>query len=193
MPEPILPEFKNTIDSIHQLNDAEWEFLAKNISIKKLPKDTCIHKAGDYINNFSFLAKGYLRFYFCKEEKEFTLQIFSKKRFIIDLIALRSKKPTEFYMETLTDCLIIDIDVETMKNLISLSPSYEKVNRVMYERALVDEMQRLKDVLSLTPFESYKKFISEYPELVSELTQVKAAKCINITQESYSRFKKLHK
>src|ERR1035437_2228814 len=101
MKQKILEEFRKTICFVHPLNDAEWELLSENVLVKRLKKNELVHKAGENISNFVFLVNGAIRLYFIHNNKELTHQVYTDQRFIIDLISVKSKEPTLFYMEVL--------------------------------------------------------------------------------------------
>lgn len=185
-----LDEFKQIINSIAFINPAEWEYLEQTLSLKKFEKDTMLHNQGEVIKNFFFIISGSVRKYSENPEGQVTHNVYSTRRFVTDLLSVSAQKPSFYSFEALTDTIVVKIELEFINKLFSMSPTYEKIARVLYQQAFIEETARLKEVLTADPQELYSNFAKTHKHLLTELPQTKIAACLNVAPETLSRIKK---
>lgn len=69
-------------------------------------------------------------------------------------------------------------------------PKMERYFRILIERSLIANQQRLMDNLSLTAEERYERFCERYPDIKNCLPQKQIASYLGITPEFFSKLKK---
>lgn len=185
-----LEEFKQIINSIAFINPAEWEYLEQTLTLKKYEKDLMLHNQGEIMKNFFFIISGSIRKYSENSEGQVTHNVYSTRRFVTDLISVGTQKASFYNYEALTDTIVVIIELEFLNKLFSMSPTYEKIARVLYQQAFIEESERLKEVLTADPQELYSNFARTHKHLLTELSQTKIAACLNVAPETLSRIKK---
>ncbi|HEY0246023.1 MAG TPA: Crp/Fnr family transcriptional regulator, partial [Mucilaginibacter sp.] len=68
-------------------------------------------------------------------------------------------------------------------------PKFERFFRILIEKSLVANQQRIVDNLSLTAEERYNIFCKRYPTLIDRLSQKQLASYIGVTPEFFSRMR----
>ena len=185
-----LREFRIILEEIATINNAEWEYLASNLTVLILKKDTLFHEAGNKIEDLFFIIEGTVRKFSQHGETRITNNVYRSQRFITDLLSVSEQKPSIYSFECLSDTKLVKLSLSFSEKAFSMSPTFSHVARVMYQQALLQESMRLREVLTASPTEQYKRFVNEHKELLKHLPQNKIAECLNIAPETLSRIKK---
>lgn len=190
MKEKAKQQFKEIICAKVQVNDAEWELLDTFFEVQSPAPGQIIQHPGKQAVHYFYVLKGALRMYSVDNEKEITHNVYNHQRFVADVISIRYNQFSSFYIEALVDSSIVCFDSLRLDKLLSISPTFEKIALMMYEQSLFEEMMRVHEILSLSPFNQYVRFMSQHKDLANQLSQAKIASCLNLTPESVSRFRK---
>ncbi|MBN2743662.1 MAG: Crp/Fnr family transcriptional regulator [Marinilabiliaceae bacterium] len=190
MKEKARHDFKNIISGKIHVNDAEWELLDTFFDVIETQSGQVIQMPGKQAGYYFFVLEGALRMYAQNDEKEVTHNVYNHRRFVADVISIRYKQPSSFFIEALVPGLIICFDAHRLDKLLTISPTFEKIALMMYEQSLFEEMLRVNEILTLSPFNQYLHFVNIHKNIVPQLSQTKIAACLNVTPETISRFRK---
>lgn len=198
-----LSNFKSTIKS-HTL-DLLLSSIAKHVSLSKeeqqivldsftttrYPAKTKLLLAGDVCINSSFVLSGILRNY-CLDDQiaEHTMSFATTNWWIADMYSFLSQKPGESYIEVVEDAIVMTMSRDHQLALFDRIPKIERYFRILIERSLVANQQRLMDNMRLTAEERYERFCQRFPEIKYNLPQKQIASYLGITPEFFSKMKK---
>lgn len=108
---------------------------------------------------------------------------------IADFYSLISQKPgiTNIVAHENTEVLLLSrADQEILFKQV---PKFERFFRILTEKSLVANQQRLIDNLSLSAVDRYKNFAARYPTLVNQIPQKQIAAYIGVTPEFFSKMR----
>lgn len=146
---------------------------------------------GEVCHNSTFVVSGILRNYFVDDQiVEHTVNFASNGWWIADMYSFLSQKPGNSYIEVVEDAMILTMTRTQQLALFDRVPKMERYFRILIERSLIANQQRLMDNLSLTAEERYERFCERYPDIKNCLPQKQIASYLGITPEFFSKLKK---
>jgi CRP-like cAMP-binding protein len=108
---------------------------------------------------------------------------------IADMYSLITQKPGLVNIEALEDSEMLLLSKAAQEQLYLEIPKFERFFRILTEKSLVANQQRLIDNMSLTAEERYSIFCKRYPTLIDTLPQKQIASYIGVTPEFFSRMR----
>jgi len=146
---------------------------------------------GEICHNSSFVVSGILRNYFVDDQiVEHTVSFATNGWWIADMYSFLSEKPGNTYIEVVEDAMVLTLTRKKQLELFDQVPKIERYFRILIERSLIANQQRLMDNLSLTAEERYERFCERFPDIVHCLPQKQIASYLGITPEFFSKLKK---
>ena len=190
--------FRNYISGIVEINDEEWLFLSKLLSVVEYKRGDIIYKEGDVQKKIYFINYGIIRSYFIDVNgHDFTWHIHYsgdganiKNYFVTDYASFTKQKPSKLFFEVLKDVELISIDYSALNNLYNVSAKWQKFGRLMAENAYDLTHQRTLSLLTESADTRYKRLLKESPELLQQVPQYYIASFLGITPQSLSRIRK---
>ena len=183
---------KEVIDSYSILSLETWN------SLKSISKDIVVKK-NEYIcrinqipNSFFFVNKGLLRVYILDEKGvEYNKTFFSEGMFPASMVSLLTNTPSEFEIQALEDCQLIQIDFKKYRTLLQKSEDLKLFQIYYLEKNWLMKTES-KDIsfVQKDAEERYKDFLQDFPKLQSRLTQYHIASHLGITPTQLSRIRK---
>jgi CRP-like cAMP-binding protein len=172
------------------LNDAEQKVFTSHLTKKNIkPKNTLI-KGGEVCKFSAFVTTGCLRGYtFDKNGTEHVVDFAPPDWWIADMYSLITQKPGFITIEALEDTDVLMLSKKDQEELYFQIPKLERFFRILTEKSLVANQQRLIDNMTLTAEERYKFFCNRYPTLIHTLPQKHIASYIGVTPEFFSRMR----
>jgi CRP-like cAMP-binding protein len=180
----------NNVSKHIQLNDAEREIFLSHLQQKKFERKQIILDDGEICKYSIFVTSGCLRgFTVDKNGNEHVLSFAPPDWWIADMYSLISQKPGILNIEALEDTEAILLSKTDQEKLYLQVPKFERFFRILIEKSLVANQQRIVDNVSLTAEERYKIFCNRYPTLIYHLPQKQIASYIGVTPEFFSRMR----
>lgn len=160
----------------------------ESVSIKK-KKDLLV--AGQPCHYLYFITQGCLRsFYIDTKGVEHIYQIRMDNNWISDLESFFSQRPSKYNIETLEDSTLLSISHERMEQLLIEIPRLERYFRILFQKAYINALNRLKSTMWETAMDRYNDMLKEHPEVFQRVPLVYIASYLGITPESLSRIRK---
>lgn len=170
------------------LTRSETEHFFTLVEEKNVRKKQLLLPEGDICRHSIFVKQGCLRGYTIdKQGVEHNITFAPAGWWIADLYSLFTGQPGQLFIETTSDSVIQLLSREKQEQLFQEIPKFERFFRILTEKALVSNQQRVIDNLSLTAQERYQRFCEQYPTLVNELPQKHIASYIGVTPEFFSK------
>ena len=187
MPYQIL--LNNIARYIHLTNEEQQTFV-KYLKPEKVKRKQFILTDGDICKYSTFVISGCLRGYTVdKNGIEHVLSFAPADWWIADMYSLISQKPGILNIEALEDSETILLSKANQEKLYLEIPKLERFFRILTEKSLVANQQRIVDNMSLTAEERYCIFCKRYPTLIDHLSQKQIASYIGVTPEFFSRMR----
>jgi CRP-like cAMP-binding protein len=97
-----LEQFRNAMTNMVSIPDTEWESLVPHLSERTFEKNDYLVRAGDVVNNFYFILKGLVRFFYGTEDgKEFNKHFAMENGFAGSFHSFVLYAPCGFYIQAL--------------------------------------------------------------------------------------------
>jgi CRP-like cAMP-binding protein len=180
----------NNIARYIQLNEAEKETFIIHLETKKIKRKQFLLSEGDVCKYSAFVTTGCLRGYTIdKNGVEHVLGFAPPNWWMADMYSLITQKPGTLYIEGLEDTELILLSKANQEKLYLLIPKFERFFRILTEKSLVANQQRIVDNMSLTAEERYNIFCKRYPTVIDHIPQKQLASYIGVTPEFFSRMR----
>jgi len=183
---------KEVINSYHQLSIETWDELQNISKIIEVKKNDYICRIGERQDSFFFVNKGLLRTYILDEKgSEYNKKFFSEGMFPGSMVALLNNEPSNFEIQALEDCQLVQIDFKKYRELLINSEDL-KLFQIYYleKNWLITTESREIAFVQKDAHERYEDFLFEFPNLESRLTQYHIASHLGITPTQLSRIRK---
>jgi CRP-like cAMP-binding protein len=170
------------------LTAEELAFFHSLLKHKKLKKKTFLLQEGDICDFEAFVLKGCIRSYYIDKDGVETILLFVVEDWwVSDLTSFSEQKPSHLFIETLEDCELLSIDFKNKNYLFEKIPAFERMFRIMVQRALGVLQQRFYASVSQTAEERYIQFMEKYPLVAQRVPQHQIARYIGVSPEFLSK------
>lgn len=171
-----------------QLTQPEKDYFTALLQPKKLRKKEYLLRQGEVSKQSAFVTGGCLRGYnIDRNGTEHVLSFAPADWWMADMYSLISQQPGVLNIEALEDTEMLLLSKTDQEKLYTELPKFERFFRILTEKSLVANQQRLIDRLSLSGQERYANFCKRYPTLINHLPQKQIAAYIGVSPEFLSR------
>lgn len=172
------------------INEKEKAFFVSLLEATTLKARQVYLQAGEVCKYSAFVNDGALKSYTVdKDGKEHILSFAISDWWIADMYSYISRKPAVLTIEAIADADILMLSYEHQQELFEKVPKFERFFRILIEKALVANQERLIDNLSSTAEDRYLHFIKKYPSIPSCVPQHNIASYLGITPEFLSKIR----
>jgi CRP-like cAMP-binding protein len=173
------------------LTKEEQQIVLDSFTVTRYPAKTKLLSAGEVCINSTFVLSGILRNY-CLDDQavDHTVSFAAQGWWIADMYSFLSQKPGNSFIEVVEDAIVMTMSRDHQLALFDRVPRVERYFRVLIERSLVANQQRLMDNLTLPAEERYTRFLERFPEIKYCLPQKQIASYLGVTPEFFSKMKK---
>ncbi|KAB1156257.1 Crp/Fnr family transcriptional regulator [Flavobacterium luteum] len=180
---------QNISKHISLTQEEECLFLSKTQILNYKAKTIVLH-SGEICKHSYFVNHGLLRSFNINDNiVEHVLHFACEGWWIGDMYSLISQKPGNLFIEVLEDAEVVLLSKENQEILYQEIPKLERFFRILTEKSLVSNQERLMDNLSLSAEERFEKFCKKYPTLIQKVPQKQIASYIGVTPEFFSTMK----
>ncbi|MHC5200814.1 Crp/Fnr family transcriptional regulator [Myroides sp. LJL119] len=173
------------------LSDLEQQTVLSFFETQEFPNKTKLICANKDISPSYFVVDGILRNYYIDEQaNEHTLSFSPEGWWMADMYSFLSKKTCTSYIQVIEQAKVLVLTRDKQNELFAQVPKMERYFRILVERSLIANQQRLIDNLSLTAEQRYEKFCQRYPSIKNCISQKQIASYLGITPEFFSKMKR---
>jgi len=173
-----------------ELSDKEFEDIAKYFKPLTLKEGAYFVEEGQVCSKIAFIRKGFMRaFYEINDEMEVTKYIQPKHTLITAFASFASRKPSQEYIQALTECDLWVIDYDSMQLLYRKYPKWQELGRIIMEEIYQYLEKRILSFLTQNAEERYRALVTENPRLIQDVPLRYIASMLGITPETLSRIR----
>jgi CRP-like cAMP-binding protein len=184
--------FQNYLRKFIDITDDEFKhYLMPVIKVRKFGKKELLTKTGEVENYFNFITKGLVRKYYKKGQNEINTQISFEGHLILSQESFHSRRPSEYFVETIEPSTFVSITHDDLEKVYSQSSRMEHLARLLITYAMVIKDNWQMQLVKMTPRERFLNFVTKNPQLMQRVPQKYLASYLNIKPETFSRFKHL--
>jgi len=170
------------------LTEEELAFFHSLLKHRKLKKKSFLLQEGEICDFEAFVLKGCIRSYYIDKEGVETILLFAVEDWwVSDLTSFSEQKPSNLFIETIEDCELLSIDYKNKSLLFQKIPAFERMFRLLVQRALGVLQQRFYASVSQTAEERYLQFLEKYPLVAQRVPQHQIARYIGVSPEFLSK------
>lgn len=176
--------------SIVGLNPEEEQAVRSILIYRKLKKKEFLLREGQVCDRVTFIHSGYVRLFFDIEGKENTIQFFFEDTWYTDFDSLLTNELSMENVQALEPTEIIQIRKSDLYQLYDNYPVFNKIGRIMAERAFLSVSRLNKMRANDKPEQRYLNLFTQRPEVVEKIPLRYIASYLGIQPESLSRIRK---
>ena len=148
-------------------------------------------REGEMHPKLAYITRGLIRTFIIKENgQEATLQLHWEDRFFASRDNVIHKKPSRFIYEAIEPTELLEVDFNEMQSLLDDNPQFAASRNFFLLNMLAESMERVEDLVLLSPEERYLKLINEKPDIIGRVPSKYIATMLGITPVSLSRLRK---
>ncbi len=186
-----MQNFLQHIKKIVPLDDEETKVLTSYIRIIDVKKKALLLEEGQICKSNYFVEKGCLRMFFINEKGTEQITHFALENWwIADYMSFSTQTKSQFFIQAIEQSEIIAIDFHRQEALFIALPKLERYFRIMLQRAYAASQMRVKFFHDYSKEESYRHFISLFPQFAQRIPQYMLASYLGLTPEYLSELRK---
>lgn len=171
------------------LSDEAIQAIEKIASLRRFPKRTLLHRAGDVCPNFYFMEKGLGRVFYFRNEQEVTAWFGFEGQIISAIDSFFTGQPSEYWIEILEESQVRVVGNQDIEWLFRNYPETERLGRLMITENYLRLDERMKLFAFHTAEQRYQLLLRQYPEILQRVPLHLIASYIGVTQVTLSRIR----
>jgi len=185
-----MERLKNYLESINQVEDADWAFLCSKLEPFAFEKREITLKMGAVENYLYFLTDGVIRYYLPKDENDVTFGFGFEDGLASGYDSFITQGPSNFQMETLAPTQGWRISHARLMEVYQHTKVGCTLGRLIAETLIVNSIKREISLLNTSAEERYQSLFIERPKFLKEIPLKYLASYIGVTPQALSRIRK---
>ncbi|HEX8013734.1 MAG TPA: Crp/Fnr family transcriptional regulator [Flavobacterium sp.] len=190
--ETYLNNLKLTIESYYPISEQSWKLIEGITEFQTLKKGETLLQNGEIAKNLHFIAKGILRAFITDQQGNFyNKNLFPENSFAGSKVSLMLQTPSNFTIESLEDCVLINISYKKYMELINENDDLKNFYIAHLEKTwIIEKEQREVALVMQNATERYVKLLEKHPEIADRVPLLHIASHLGITPTQLSRIRK---
>jgi len=172
-----------------ELSEEEIDIISKQNLMRSFKKGTILLSEGKIAKECYFILQGCVSSYYLIDGEVKVTEFFTEKQPITP-VSYTTKKPSEYYLKCLEDCIISIGTAERSEELMRKVPRLAALGTNILEDQLANERMKYDDFIKLSPEDRYQNLQKTSPDLLNRIPQYLIASYLGIKPESLSRIRK---
>ena len=186
-----LDHLKSSLIKLADIPGSEWEQLLQHLSGRSFEKQQYLIRAGDVAENFYFIHRGIVRFYYSTADgKEFNKHFAIEGQMAGSFHSLVLNAPSGFFVQALEPTDTIVLPNKVLNDFYDRHPCWERIGRKHAESMFIVKESRERDLLLDSLETRYHRFIEEYSGLAERIPQYHIASFLGVTDVALSRLRR---
>jgi CRP-like cAMP-binding protein len=176
------------------LKPASWRLIHDVFELRSYRKDEVILRRGETCGYVWFINSGIVEKYDVANGKEKVNDLVVEDHFFSELNSFLFQLPSRLGIRALEDTGTLRISYRDVQWLYETVAEADRIGRLIAEKILVSQSERIEQLMLLSPAERYRHFLDRRPELLLRVPQYLIASYLSMSPESLSRIRsKLNK
>ena len=190
----IAKQFYSYLSKFVPISQEEFrEFMEPYLLERRFEKKEIVSREGEVEEYLNFIVRGLARKYYLQGNDEVSTQISHEGHLIHAQESFHSRKPSEYFVETVEPTIFVSITYDDLESLYAQHVKLERLGRLVITYTVVQKDQWQMQMVKLSPKERFLFFVERHPDLLQRVPQKHLASFLNIQPETFSRFKHLIK
>lgn len=156
---------------------------------KTFKNDQAVIRKGQFVSKYFFVARGGVRFVLHTPERDITAWMIFENNMFTDLQALRSGKPSEASILTVSETTIYSIDALKMEDFYKRFPEMQLFGRLIVEEAFLRMIDSLNSFQTMDAETRYLELLKK-SDVINRIPLKQLASYLGVTPNSLSRIRK---
>lgn len=176
---------------IPRFSEEAMEQFLNLFELKTIPKKDYLLKQGRYARYEGFVSSGCFRvFNLDTHGDEHTLYFAIQNWWVGDINSFINNIPAQLNIQAIKNSEVLLITKENKEKAFAEIPEVEKLFRIIFQRALIAQNQRILRYNSISAEERYYYFIKNYGDIIPLVSNRQIASYLGVTPEFISRIKR---
>jgi CRP/FNR family transcriptional regulator, anaerobic regulatory protein len=181
---------KSQINSIVSLTDEEWNKFLPYIESENLKKNSFFLQEGQICESIAFINSGVLIYFkFLENGKEVTTDFAFNGDWVSDNQSRLNNTPSIINIKAIAPTEILLIKTKDLPALFEMIPKFERLSRILMEKAFTKFTQLSIDLQVLSAKDRYIKLLKEFPDVFQNIPLYHIANYLGIAPKSLSRIR----
>ena len=190
----IAKQFFSYLNKFVPISQEEFrEFIQPYLIERRFEKKEIVSEAGEVEEYLNFIVHGLVRKYYLQDNDEVNTQISHEGHLIHAQESFHSRKPSEYFVETVEPTTFVSVTYDDLEKLYSRHIKLERLGRLVITYTMVQKDRWQMQMIKMPPRERFLFFVDRHPDLLQRVPQKHLASFLNIQPETFSRFKHLVK
>jgi CRP-like cAMP-binding protein len=190
----IAKQFFSYLNKFVPISQEEFrEYIQPYLIERRFEKKEIVSREGEVEEYLNFIVHGLARKYYLQDNDEVNTQISHEGHLIHAQESFHSRKPSEYFVETLEPTTFISVTYDDLEKLYSRHIKLERLGRLVITYTMVQKDRWQMHMIKMPPRERFLFFVERHPDLLQRVPQKHLASFLNIQPETFSRFKHLVK
>lgn len=186
-----MEQFKEFVKKRICVTEEELEDIVSRYQVRKIKKRDYFLRAGEICHYEAYVVSGLFKSsYVTADGTEHILQFAIEDWWIGDIASFNDVEPALQTIQALEDSVVLTLSKKNKDKLYEDHPIYEKLSRIMAQRAQIASQHRIISSIGFTAQERYLDFIKRYPKIYPRISNMQLASYLGVTQEFLSRLKR---
>lgn len=173
------------------LTESEQEYFCSLLIVRQLLPKQFLLQEGDICRYESYVCQGFLHSYYVDEKgNDHTLHFAMEDWWITDLTSFVQQTPASRNIVVVENAVLLQIDKQNLDLLFRKIPTFEKFWRLLNERAVMSQDQRILDNIVLSGAQRYEALRLKYPTIEQRLPQKHIASYLGISPVFLSQIRR---
>ena len=173
------------------LDERESLYFSSLLIHTKIKQGEYLEKVGTITQDFIHVESGCLMSYYTnKKGDDHVLQFSSAGWWTGDLQSFTKNQPAIYSTRALTDSSVFYLHKTDMDQLFDRYPKFERYFRILFQNALITQLDRIIQNNSDTAEDRYERFREKYPSLEQYVPLKYIASYLGITPEFLSKIRR---
>lgn len=190
--ETYLKNLKQTIESYAPISENSWKLIENITELQTLKKGETLLQNGEIAKSLHYIAKGILRTFITDEQGNFyNKNLFLENYFAGSKVSLMLQSPSNFSIEALEDCILINLNYSNYMKLIYENDDLKNFYiKHLEQNWIIEKEQREIALVMENATERYVKLLEKHPDIAERIPLLHIASHLGITPTQLSRIRK---
>jgi CRP-like cAMP-binding protein len=156
------------------------QFMQPYLVERRFEKKEIVSRRGEVENYLNFIVEGLVRKYYVQDNDEVNTQISHEGHLIHAQESFHSRKPSEYFVETLEPTTFISITYNDLEKVYSHDIKLERLGRLVITYTMVQKDRWQMQMIKLPPRDRFLFFVDRHPHFLQRVPQKHLASFLNI-------------
>lgn len=186
-----LEKFLNSVKTIcPDITEQELDLFSSRLTIEVLNRKDIFLQSGKIQTSIGYIVEGLVRsFYVDDDGNEITVGFYAEDEYAAHYHAFLMRSPSKYTIQCLESTTLICLSFEDLKFLYKQSSIYERYGRLIAEKILIGQQERIESFIFQTTEERYVDFINNHKGLFNRIFISHLCSYLGIERQTLTRIR----